>query len=126
MEKALRRGRGTPAYTALRQAKYDAAVSEVDAALGELLGWIEDAGRLDRATVVLTASRGPRLQPSVPGSPAFSPELVCTPLLVRFPGGRPRARVSSLVRSIDLAPSLAESLGLSWPAASGSSWLPLL
>jgi hypothetical protein len=126
LEKALRRGRGTPAYTALRQAKYDAAVSEVDAALGELLGWIEDAGRLDRATVVLTASRGPRLQPSVPGSPAFSPELVRTPLLVRFPGGRPRARVSSLVRSIDLAPSLAESLGLSWPTASGRSWLPLL
>ena len=126
LEKALRRGRGTPAHTALQQAKYDAAVSEVDAALGELLGWIEDAGRLDRATVVLTASRGPRLQPSGPGAPAFSPELVRTPLLIRFPGGRPQARISSLVRSIDLAPSLAESLGLDWSATSGRSWLPLL
>jgi arylsulfatase A-like enzyme len=126
LEKALRRGRGTPAYTALQQAKYDAAVSEVDAALGELLGWIEDAGRLDRATIVLSSSRGPRLQPSVPGSPAFSPELVRTPLLVRFPGGQPQARVSSLVSSIDLAPSLAESLSVGWPATSGRSWLPLL
>lgn len=126
LEKALRRGRGTPAHSALQRAKYDGAVSLVDAALGELLGWLEEAGRLERATLVVTATRGPRLQPTSPGSPAFSPELVRTPLIVRFPGGRPQARVSSLVRSIDLAPSLAESLGMTWPSADGISWLPML
>jgi len=124
LEKALRRGRGDPAHTALQVAKYSARVSAVDAALGQLLDWVEQAGRLDRATVVVTATRGPRLQPSVPGAPTFSPELVRTPLVVRFPGAAPIGRVESLVRSIDLAPSLAESLGVSWPDTEGLSWLP--
>ncbi len=127
LERLLRRGRGSPAFEALTRAKYDGAVATVDAAIGEVLGWLGQAGRLEGATIAITATRGARLKPAEPGSPAFSDELVATPLLVRFPGGVPKARIRGLVRSIDLVPSLFASLGIEFEVATGGvNWLPLI
>ena len=37
---------------------YDGEIREVDAALGELLGWLESSGRVERTLVVVTADHG--------------------------------------------------------------------
>lgn len=124
----LERGRGTDPYLALRAASYDARLCVLDRHVGELFELLRESGRYERALVVVTGTRGALLAPPrEAGAPAFVSDVVRTPLVVRFPGGAPRARVDALVQSVDLAPTLAEAC--TWddpPPFSGASLLDVV
>jgi len=121
----LARGRGSAVYAAYRRAGYDSRLAFQDHHLGELFNLLRDTDRWDDALVVVTTTRGALLAPPRgPGTPAFPPELVRTPLLVRFPGGTPRGRIEALTSTLDLAPTLSELFD--WPGLGGTAARSLL
>jgi arylsulfatase A-like enzyme len=109
--------------------RYRAAVSLVDAAVGELLDGVERSGRGPRTIVVLLSDHGESLgeDPRLPqnhGRYVYNP-LVHVPLAIAVPGLLPGA-VSSPVSLVDLAPTLAALAGAELGAVDGASLLPHL
>jgi arylsulfatase A-like enzyme len=106
------------------QTTYGAAVTQLDAALADLLdGLSDDVG------VLLTSEGGQALgERGVVGPlrPWLHREIVQVPLLLRLPGRCARRRAGGLTLSIDVAPTIADAFGLQMPAAHGRSLLPLL
>lgn len=106
------------------QTTYAAAVTQLDAALADLLdGLSDDVG------VLLTSDGGQALgERGVVGPlrPWLHREVVQVPLLLRLPGRPARRRAGGLTLSIDVAPTIADVFGLQMPAAHGRSLLPLL
>lgn len=121
----LARARGSEEHTALRAAGYDSQVFVVDRWLGALVDLLRESGRYGDATLIVSGTRGALLAPPPGvGAPSFLPQIVRTPLVVRFPGGTPAGRVDALTQPVDLAPTLAEVFG--WegaPRFSGHSLL---
>jgi hypothetical protein len=106
------------------QTTYAAAVSWVDSALAGLLGEVPDD-----VAVMLTADHGQALGehgvvgPAVPG---LHEEIVHVPLILYGPSWRAGHRVAALTQSVDVAPTLAESFGVTLGEVHGHSLLPLL
>lgn len=110
------------------QTTYGAAISQLDAALADLLDGLDD-----EVGLLLTSDHGQALGERGivgPVRPWPHREIVQVPLLLRLPGGAGattgRRRVGGLTSSIDVAPTIAELFGLQMPGAHGSSLLPLL
>lgn len=104
------------------QTTYAAAVSQLDAALVELLDGLEDDVGL-----LVTSDHGQALAEHGvvgPVRPWLHREVVHVPLLLRAPGLRNR-RAPGLTLSIDLAPTVADYFGMKLPDAHGASLLPL-
>ena len=94
------------------RALYDGAVAATDEAVGELIAGLGRRGLLESTIVVVTADHGECLyepgRGQGHGDHLFGDEASRVPLVIvdpRRPGGR---RVPSVVRSVDLAPSLCE------------------
>lgn len=112
VERLVQRGRGSPEYEALQDAKYDGQLAAVDLELGHLLDLLRERGRFEDALICVVGTRGTLLgEAPDPSGPAFPRPLVRTPLLVRFPGGTPARRVGGLVQSTWLFPTLDDVLG---------------
>lgn len=113
------------------RALYDGAVSAVDEAAGELLSGLARRGLLANTIVVLTADHGECLyepgRGQGHGDHLFGDEASRVPLVVVDPRRQGGHRVSSVVRSVDLAPSLCElaSVECDW-ALDGRSLVPAL
>lgn len=107
-------------------AYFQGSIRKVDAALGELLAALDDAGLRDDTLVIFTADHGipyPRAKCSL-----YDPGLEVA-LMLRWPGGPLAAGqiVDAMVSNIDILPTILDLLGL--PAAEqvqGVSLLPLL
>ena len=52
------RKRGSPEWVAHVEARYDAALSDVDAAVGQLLDFLDETDRLDGAELIVVGTRG--------------------------------------------------------------------
>jgi len=97
-------------------AAYPARVAHADAVVGGLLKAIDDLGLTRNTVVVLHADHGRPL-----GRPGFLPGVdlhdssIRVPLIVRWPPRLSPRRIDTLVRLIDLSPTLAELAGLSVP-----------
>lgn len=113
------------------RALYDGAVAAVDEAVGELLRGLARRGHADDTVIVLTSDHGECLyepgRGQGHGDHLFGDEALRVPLVVvdpRRPGGR---RVSGVVRSVDLAPTLCAVAGVECGAGGdGQSLLPAL
>jgi arylsulfatase A-like enzyme len=110
------------------QSSYAAAVTYLDAGIGQLL---EDLGEAaDDVLLVVTTDSGQQLgEHGVvgPARPWLHEEIVHLPLIVRLPGGAEAGRrVSALTQSVDLAPTLADVFETTLPSAHGHSLVPLM
>jgi len=110
---------------------YDGEIVEVDAAVGDLVQGLEDGGLLDRVVLVVTADHGEEFgEHGNVGMHAHSlyDEVLRVPLVVRLPGAAlAGTTVAPQVRSIDVAPTLLDLVGVEFDmGATGSSLLPLL
>ncbi|MEZ6016408.1 MAG: sulfatase-like hydrolase/transferase [Planctomycetota bacterium] len=82
----LQRARGSDATLAWRRALRDGRASALDAEVGRLLDMLAGTGRLERTLVVIVGVRGGVLEPPESSAgPRFLPEVVRTPLIIRFP-----------------------------------------
>jgi arylsulfatase A-like enzyme len=91
---------------------YAGEVAYTDEHLGRLLDWMDGEGMLENTAVVITADHGEEFGEHGGwwhGTRLYD-EQIRVPLIVRYPDGAgPTAAVTSdLVRSIDVAPTLAE------------------
>lgn len=111
------------------KALYAGEVSFTDAQIGVLLEELERHGLLHNAIVVVTADHGESLGEHdewLHGDELYN-VTIRVPLILVAPGRLPEGlRVDAVVRSVDVAPTLAELAG--WPAvrSDGASLLPLI
>jgi choline-sulfatase len=108
---------------------YDAAVAFVDEQVGVFIRSLEQRGLLDRTVIVIVGDHGESLGDHGEATHGlFVYESVLhVPLIVRAPGtGLTGRRVSELVRSVDVMPTILRLLGLrSGTRTDGESLLPL-
>jgi arylsulfatase A-like enzyme len=100
------------------RALYDAEIRFTDEQLGRLLDGLEAADAAPETLVVVVSDHGEGLgqHRRIQHGTNLHDELTRALLLIRAPGAAPR-RVTSVVRTIDVAPTVLELLGL--PAAPG-------
>ena len=109
---------------------YDGEVAWSDELVGRLVARLRDSGQLGDTIVVLTSDHGEGLGEhgeDVHGYFVYETTLR-VPLVVRGPGVTPGTRIDTLVRSIDVFPTLLELAGIdgSAPPTSGRSLGPAL
>lgn len=119
-----------PAAVERMKALYAGEISFADAQVGRLLDALRASGRLDKTLVVLTSDHGEGLGSHDywfdHGTYLYDEELH-VPLILRFPGAaHAGTRVKGQVRSLDIAATVLDVLGLeSLLATSGASLVPL-
>jgi arylsulfatase A-like enzyme len=108
---------------------YAAAVSYLDAAVGQLLEDLSACEGAEEIVVLFTSDVGlPLGEHGIVGPvrPWLHDELIHVPLLLRLPGAAQAGRrVAALTQAVDLAPTLAELFGVALPDVHGHSLLPL-
>ena len=110
---------------------YDANLRYADWAVGELERLLREAGVFDNTIFIVTSDHGEAF-----GEHGYLwhergvyEELTRVPLLIRFPGGvRPTERVDALTQTIDLLPTVFDTLMIPYPreGIQGRSLLPLI
>jgi arylsulfatase A-like enzyme len=109
---------------------YAAAVSYLDAGLGELRDALTKLKLADSTAILVTSDAGQALgEHGVVGAvrPWLHEETVHVPLLVRLPDGAEAGRrVAPLTQAVDLGPTLAGLFGAELPGAHGHDLRPLL
>lgn len=111
------------------QTSYGAAVSYVDAGLGQLLEALAGLEGGDDILLIVTSDTGQNLgEHGLVGAsrPWLHEELIHLPLLLRLPGAAEAGRrVAALTQAVDLAPTLAQWFQAPLPEVHGHSLLPL-
>jgi arylsulfatase A-like enzyme/Tfp pilus assembly protein PilF len=109
---------------------YDGELAFVDAQLARLRAFLERRGLLDRTVIVIAGDHGESLGEHGEVTHGFFvyDSVLHVPLVIRAPSQAMRGRrVESVVRSVDLLPTLAELLGVpAPPAMAGASLVPLM
>jgi len=112
-------------------ALYDAGIRDMDRRVGNLLTRLEEKGLLENMIVVLSSDHGEEFldHGSFLHEQVYQ-ELLHVPLIINLPGKRGERyrgrREGSVVRLIDVAPTLLDYLGLPIPGSiQGVSLLPL-
>jgi arylsulfatase A-like enzyme len=130
---ALKKGivESTPKMLEDLIALYDAEVYHNDIYFGELLDYLRESGLYDNTLIVFVADHGEEFLDHgdwTHGHTLYREQLQ-VPLIMRFPEdpSSPRGRtVDGLARQIDIAPTVADYLGVRAPAGTqGSSLLPM-
>ncbi len=111
------------------RALYDGALAYVDAHVGQLLDGLRHLGILDQTMIILLSPHGENIGEHGLGAhqSALYETVLHTPLIVRYPPAAPAGlRLSSLVQSVDILPTLLEIAGRSPHALAlpGRSLLP--
>lgn len=116
-----------------RSQPYNGEVAFADAQLGRVVTFLEGRGLLDRTVVVVLGDHGESLGEHDEGTHGFFVYETAThvPFLIRAPYARTAARrVTSLVRTADLAPTVLDLLGIrpaeGEAAAPGRSLVPVM
>lgn len=119
-----------PYASAYPERPYDGEVAYVDSLVGELVGTLGSHGLLDRTLIVVVGDHGESLGEHHESGHAFFVYGVSThvPLIFSGPwrgwGGR---RIPSVVRTIDIMPTVLDLLGVQHPpGGQGVSLLPLV
>jgi len=119
----------SPAKIRLIHDLYRAAVPELDAAMGKLFDALKRQGLYDDALIIVTSDHGEEFREHgrfIHSQPYD--ETTHVPLFIKFPGSwKAGVRVSRVVETVDLMPTLLEALKLDVPdGAQGESLLDLL
>jgi arylsulfatase A-like enzyme len=107
---------------------YDGEVAYVDYHLGRLFDWMESAGRMKDTMILLMADHGESLgeRGMYKHSSLLYNEQLRIPYLIYVPEFPPR-RIPDYVSSVDLGPTILNTLGIEYPqACTGVSLLPLI
>lgn len=122
-----------PFASQFRGQPYNGEVAYVDAQLGRVVAFLEERGLLDKTVVVVVGDHGESLGEHEEGTHGFFVYETSThvPFLIRAPFDRTRGRrVTSLVRTADLAPTVLDLLGAEpaagEAAAPGKSLVPVM
>jgi arylsulfatase A-like enzyme/tetratricopeptide (TPR) repeat protein len=96
---------------------YQGEVAHVDALVGQLLDWLDQNGLSDRTVIAFVGDHGESLGRHGENSHGVLvyDATLHVPLILRAPGNAARGRVNGQVRSIDLAPTLLDLLGVPVP-----------
>jgi arylsulfatase A-like enzyme len=117
---------------AIRQmrATYAGLMSEIDDSLGQVFEWLDENGQWDDTMIVFTSDHGEQLGDHwLLGKVGYHDESFRIPLVVKDAGRNDRAGAieAAFTESVDVMPTILESLGGSIPrACDGRSLLPLL
>jgi len=87
----------------------------VDRLLGEMMDRLDEQGILDGAMVVVTADHGACFTPGQPNrrlSEDNVHDIMAVPLLIKYPGQRQARQDRRFVQSIDIYPTILETVGL--------------
>jgi arylsulfatase A-like enzyme len=107
-----------------------AAVSYLDAAVGQLLGFLANSDDGEDVVILFTTDVGQALGEHGavgPVRPWLHEELVHLPLILVLPEGADAgSRIGALTQAVDLAPTLAALFGAKFPQAHGHNLLPLV
>ena len=106
---------------------YDALVRYTDQVIEGFVAELERLGLMDEITLIITSDHGEEfLEHGKLGHHQVYPETLFVPLIVVRPGMSTGRRVSTLVESVDLLPTLCELAGIPCPErSSGESLVPL-
>jgi arylsulfatase A-like enzyme len=110
------------------RALYDGGIRYVDTWVGQFLDHLNELGLDERATVVLISDHGEEFQEhgSVLHEKLYS-TVTRVPLIIRLSGDSPHRRITEVVETIDLMPTILELVGAPQPPGlQGSSLVPLL
>ncbi len=114
------RARATPEEIDHLVRLYDGGLAFVDREVGFLRRTLEQAGMWDRMLVILTADHGEGLGEHgwIGHMKQVHEEAAHVPLIVHYPAGQgpPGSRVKEVVSLLDLAPTIADALGVDVPA----------
>lgn len=123
---AVNRGEHKPTRAELEHLArlYDGNLAYVDREIGELRRTLERLGLLERVALVVTADHGEQLgeQGYVSHSAQLYEQSLRIPLVMRLPGGPAGRVVPGLVDLVDLAPTLADILGVAGRGGSDSAF----
>jgi arylsulfatase A-like enzyme len=118
------------------QSSYAAAVSYLDAGLGQLLEAIEESEGGSEVAILFTSDAGYPLGEHAVVGPVRAwahEERLHIPLLLRLPAtlvlrlpSTPPRRIEALTQAVDLAPTVAALFGIEVPGAHGHDLLPLV
>jgi arylsulfatase A-like enzyme len=113
-------------FTAL----YDGGIRYTDEKIGEFLSYLRDSGLEDQSLIIITSDHGEEFKEHGRlghGQLYYRPNLH-VPLIIQIPNyPKKEARISELVQSIDLLPTILEVAGLpNHPSAQGRNLLPLI
>ena len=111
-------------------ALYDGGIRYTDENIGIFLSYLEDIGLADQTLIIITSDHGEEFKEHGRlghGQIYYRPNLQ-VPLIINIPGyPQKEVRVSELVQSIDLLPTILELANLpAFPNAEGKSLLPLM
>lgn len=95
------------------RAAYRDRVRELDGRVGDFVERLRAAGALDSATLIVAGLNGTALQEhgDLFGESLY-PAVTHVPLMIRRPGGEDGPAVSKVVELVDLAPTVAATLGV--------------
>lgn len=108
---------------------YDQKVKEADKRLAGFLAKVKELGLYENSVIILFSDHGDEFMEHgyLDHGATLCEHQLHTVMLMHFPGQAERVDIQTPVRSIDLFPTLFESLGLQGPAeVDGKSLLPLL
>ena len=112
------------------QGSYAAAITYLDAGIGQMLEAVRTLDGGDEVVVLVTADVGfPLGEHGVVGPARAWPhnELVQLPLIARLPGGDEAGRrVAALTQAVDLAPTLADVFDVPFGPVHGRTLVPLM
>jgi uncharacterized protein (TIRG00374 family) len=98
---------------------YDGEIRYLDQYLGQLFAWLKQAGLYEDTLIVLTGDHGEEFQEHGGwwhGETLYE-ELLRVPLIVKYArGARTGTEVAEVARSLDIAPTVVDALGLSIPS----------
>lgn len=127
MGETNRAGESIEALAEQNERIYDSGINMADELVGALMQQLEQAGLLDNTIVVLFSDHGEeQWAPDLPyaykgpnhGFHPYGEGQFRTLLAIRYPDGRGAGqRVEGSARLMDVVPTLARDLGLSWPEA---------
>jgi arylsulfatase A-like enzyme len=107
---------------------YDGEVRFVDRLVGRVLDALGRLGVKEQTLIVVTSDHGEGLfeHGHLGHGQTLYDELLHVPLIVRFPGRTPKGRVSAQVRTLDIAPTVLDAIGITPPShLDGVSLMPL-
>ena len=107
---------------------YDAEIFFMDGQLGRIFDWLRATGRFDSTLIAVVADHGQGLgDHDWYQHRLLYEEQIRTPLILRLPDGPRGLVVPQVVRIIDIAPTIFESIGIETPeGVEGSSLLGLI
>ncbi len=96
---------------------YDCGVAYADAHVGQILSALEEKGVMDELVIIISSDHGENLgELGIYGEHATA-DFITTriPMIIRFPGGKVGGVDEGLHYQLDLAPTLADLLGVEAP-----------